>query len=258
MTGLLDCPQDERGTLRFRLFGIPVRVLPWFWLTTLFTGASQDTTLVLMWIAVVFVSIVIHELGHVLAFRAFGVEGEIVLYNWGGLAVPVRGRLYNTFQQVVVSAAGPVAGFGLAACAVPVAAALGAHVLLTFHTLVIPSLTVHLPRASEDWNSYYWNVLLNDLLWVNLYWGLVNLLPVLPLDGGHISEALFQKREGYRGKRKALMLSGAVAATVAVLGLASHSLYLALVFGMLAAGSLQKLEALKPLYPRRSYESWRR
>ena len=125
MTSLIDCPQDERGTLRFGLFGIPVRVLPWFWLTTFFTGASNDTGLVLIWIAVVFVSILIHELGHVLAYRAFGTKGEILLYGWGGLAVPLRGRAWNTFQQVVVSAAGPMAGFCLAACALPVSCFVG-------------------------------------------------------------------------------------------------------------------------------------
>jgi hypothetical protein len=46
----------SRGTLRFKLFGIPVRVLPWFWLMTLFTAGRQDTTLVLIWAAVVFAS----------------------------------------------------------------------------------------------------------------------------------------------------------------------------------------------------------
>jgi membrane-associated protease RseP (regulator of RpoE activity) len=207
---------------------------------------------------VVFVSILLHELGHVLAFRAFGVQGEILLYGWGGLAIPTRGRAWNTFQQVVVSAAGPMAGFCLAACALPVATLLGGHVSLTFHTLLIPSLIAHLPGASGDWNSYYWNVFLNDLLWVNLYWGIINLLPVLPMDGGSISQALFEHRSGYRGKRKALILSASAAAIVAVLGLVSHSMYLALMFGMLAAGSMQKLGEHKPLLARRPYESWRR
>jgi len=258
MTSLIDCPQDERGTWRFGLFGIPVRVLPWFWLTALFTGASQDTTLVLIWIAVVFVSILLHEMGHVLAYRAFGAQGEILLYGWGGLAIPMRSRPWNTFQQVVVSAAGPMAGFCLGACAVPVAIILGGHVTLTFHTLVLPSLTAYLPSASSEWNSYYWSAVLNDLLWVNLGWGLVNLLPVLPLDGGSISKALFEKRYGHRGKRKALLTSAATAGVIAALGLATQSLYVAMMFGVLAVGSLQKLEEQKPFFPRRSYESWRR
>ena len=258
MTSVIDCPQDERGTWRFRLLGVPVRVLPWFWLTTLFTGASQDTTLVLIWVAVVFVSILLHELGHVLAYRAFGMEGEILLYNWGGLAIPTSGKVRNAFQQVVISAAGPLAGFCLAAVALPLTIILGGHVSLTFHTLVIPSLTAYVPGASVDWNSYYWSVVLNDLLWVNLSWGMVNLLPVLPLDGGHISEALFERREGYSGKRKALMLSAVVAGALTALGLLTHSLYLAMMFGVLAIGSLQKLESMKAFFARRSYEEWRR
>jgi Zn-dependent protease len=35
-----------------------------------------------------------------------------------------------------------------------------------------------------------WYVLLNDLLFVNFDWGLVNLLPVYPLDGGHAARAV--------------------------------------------------------------------
>lgn len=100
--------------------------------------------------------------------------------------------------------------------------------------------------------------MLNDILWINLYWGIVNLLPVLPLDGGHISEALFEKRDGHRGKRKALVLSAWVAAILAVLGLLTQSLYLAMMYGVLAVGSVQKLEEQKPFFPRRAYESWRR
>ncbi|HEX4607162.1 MAG TPA: hypothetical protein VH092_03070, partial [Urbifossiella sp.] len=62
------------------------------------------------WIAISFVSFLVHELGHAAAFRAYGVGSHVVLYSLGGLAVPwddLRGR----WRRVVVSLAGPGAGF---------------------------------------------------------------------------------------------------------------------------------------------------
>lgn len=224
-----------------------MRVHPWFWLTTLFMGAmQQDTGAALIWVAVCFVSILLHEIGHVVAFHAFGERAEVILYSWGGLAVPALGRRLGTFGQTVVSLAGPAAGFCLAGVVAGVAMFAGAQFQLVFHTLVIPSLTAWFPFADypdASMSSYYWNVLLNDLLFVNIYWGLVNLLPVYPLDGGQAARALFVRRDPTRGRRRAIKVSAIVAVIVAVLGLITRSMYLVIMFGILAAGSAQMLEA---------------
>jgi stage IV sporulation protein FB len=108
---------------------------------------------------------------------------------------------------------------------------------------VIPSLAAYLPHANA-----YWNVLMNDLLYVNIYWGLMNVLPIYPLDGGHVSRALFETRDPVRGKRRSLFLSAIVAATIAVLGLVTRSTYIVWMFGFLAAGSAQMLEADRPFF----------
>ena len=76
---LVDCPESSRGEWRFRLFDIPVRVHSWFWFTTIFMSATRDAGGVLIWVAVCFVSILLHELGHVLAFRVFSEEAEALL-----------------------------------------------------------------------------------------------------------------------------------------------------------------------------------
>ncbi|HYH69138.1 MAG TPA: site-2 protease family protein, partial [Urbifossiella sp.] len=111
-------PERTAYDLNFRLFRFPVRVHPWFWLVTLIFGSNRfhpdHPGFILAWIAVVFVSILVHELGHALAFRAFGVGSHVVLHSFGGLAVPwdnLRGR----GQRIVVALAGPAAGFLLAA-----------------------------------------------------------------------------------------------------------------------------------------------
>ena len=53
-------PQPTRFDLNFRLFDVPVRVDPWFWLVCLFgSGTRTAPVLVLIWIGIVFVSILI-------------------------------------------------------------------------------------------------------------------------------------------------------------------------------------------------------
>jgi stage IV sporulation protein FB len=264
VTTLLDCPESTRGEWRFRFFGIPVRVQPWFWLTTIFMGANRDTGAALIWVGVCFVSILLHEVGHVIAFRTFGEDAEVVLYSWGGLAVPQRGSRMGTFASTVVSLAGPAAGFCFAGLVAVAATIAGAKFHLVFHTLVIPSLTASYhsadPFQSDYLRAYYWNVVLNDLLFVNIYWGLVNLLPVYPLDGGQASRALFVHHNPARGKRRSLQLSVITAVAVAVLALITKSMYVMIMFGILAAGSAQVLEAERPLFraDRPSDRTWRR
>jgi stage IV sporulation protein FB len=222
---IFEVPAPTRGEIHFRLFDIPVRVHPYFWLTTLFMGLSPDVGTLLIWIGVVFVSILWHELGHVFAYRFFGIHGDVVLYGFGGLAVPDR-EIRGTFARVVVSAAGPCAGFLIAA----------AVFAYQFHAPVI------------EYPNYYESLLLRDLMWVNGFWGLVNLLPIYPLDGGQAARALFEKHNAARGHRRSLIVSTAVAAIVAVLALLLRSTYMVLFFGSLAAASAQALEADRPLF----------
>src|SRR5207253_5525130 len=74
-------------------------------------GALKDGLEYLaIWVACVFVSILVHEMGHVIAARAFGVWGQIVLYGFGGLAIPA-GQMRHRWQHILVCLAGPVAGF---------------------------------------------------------------------------------------------------------------------------------------------------
>jgi hypothetical protein len=74
--------------LHFRVFGFPVRVDPMFFFIVLALGFSTHATVggIVAWFAVVFVSILIHELGHAFAARAVGSEAiGIELQSMGGL-----------------------------------------------------------------------------------------------------------------------------------------------------------------------------
>ncbi len=238
MSSMMQVPGRSGGELRFTLAGVPVRVHPWFWIVSALMGLSNDAKAVMIWVAVVFVSVLAHELGHVAAFRTFGAPAEVVLYSFGGLTVPLRGFNRTSFRDVVISAAGPFAGFAFAVLIVAGVVAAGGEVFFRTYLYVIPDVNVLMSRVGYG----YTDMALNDLLFVNIYWGLVNLLPVLPLDGGHIARGVLMHRDPTRGLRHAMMLSAACGVGVAGLALYSGRTYLFFLFALLAINSIQNLE----------------
>lgn len=230
-------PDRTPYDFNFQAFGIPVRVHPFFWIVTVLLGISAseaDPIEMLLWVAVVFFSILIHELGHAFAARSYGMEPWITLHGFGGLASYTA---YNqsTKEKVLISLAGPAAGFAFAAL-ILLAIRLAGHGLV-----LVPSL---MPVVFEQFPSRNLNILLYFLLFVNVVWGLVNLLPIYPLDGGQISRELFAQWKPYEGIRFSMMLSIAVAGAVAVYALLFYgSLYVTMMFGYLAYLSYSTLQA---------------
>ena len=168
MFGLDPTPFD----LRLVAFRIPIRVHPSFWIASILLGWQPDhPDLVFLWVLCVFVSILVHELGHALVAEALGWPSEIVLYLGGGLAISQRSTRRTPWREIAVALAGPCAGFGLFGLAVAV------QWFLTRNRLLL--------------HPYRFEVFF-DLVWINLYWGLVNLLPVLPLDGGQVCRSLLE------------------------------------------------------------------
>jgi Zn-dependent protease len=199
-------PSPTQFDLRFRLFGIAVRVSPWFWVMSAVLGwgggPDRDREFflqrLLIWIACVFVSVLVHEMGHVLVGRSFGSHGHIVLYGMGGLAIDSN-ALDRRWQRIAVLAAGPGAGFLL---------------------LGVVWGIVHLSGMAERDMPRMARVAYGALVWINLVWGLVNLLPIWPLDGGQISRDVCSGLWRDRGVRLALGISTFIAGLIAVHALA--------------------------------------
>lgn len=194
-------PERTNYDLKFRLFGFAVRVHPLFWLFTALLGANTlDAGMIylLIWIAAAFVSILVHELGHAFAFRRFGTDAHIVLYAFGGLAVPwhaVSGR----GRRIVVSLAGPFAGFALCG-------------------LVYGSQKAFNWAGPEATLPVIW--LYRSLIFINLFWNIFNLFPVFPLDGGQVCREVCTMLSRRRGTRISLEISIAVGGLVALYGFA--------------------------------------
>lgn len=232
-------PGHTRFDLRFSVLGIPVRVHPLFWLMALFFGgASGNPITTLIWIAGVFVSIVVHELGHALTMRFFGQPARVVLYLGGGLAIPDSwgyGSALTTNEQILMLLAGPGAGFLLAGLTLGVVlltgGSIGMGLLFGFLPFPVPSLPI------DNWLV---DSIIGTLLWVNIFWGLINLVPAYPLDGGQVARHLWLKVDRWDGVRKSLWLSVITGTVVALVGLTvMRSMYIAFLFGLLAFQSYQ-------------------
>jgi Zn-dependent protease len=246
-------PERTPYDLRFRLLGFPVRVHPWFWIVTVLLNGDRLLRIgpeyLFIWVAVVFVSILIHELGHALAFRRYGSNSDIVLYAFGGLAIPTH-TISGRGRRIVVALAGPVAGFILFGIVY------GSNAALEWATNANGKPT----NGLEVWFLY------RQLVWVNLYWGLLNLLPVFPLDGGQVSRELCMMKWGTRGTRLSLKISFAVAILIVAYCLLCEidtgqfganvtaqfpswvplgSVYIGLLFGFLAYESYRLLQRIE-------------
>jgi len=201
---LLEPPRTP-WDLRWKMLRVPVRVHPFFWLTALLLSYDKHVlfALVLLEIVCIFVSILVHEFGHALSQRYYGDrETYIVLYHFGGLAVGSHSPR-GLWPKVAILLWGPGAGFVLGG----VAYAVGA-------VLYDPAF------AFGRWASAdYLYVVLRVLVWINLAWGVMNLLPVFPLDGGQIMREVILIKRPNKGDPFAFQISCYVALLVTVLAL---------------------------------------
>ncbi len=236
---LLSTPSTTPYDLRFKLLGIPVRVHPLFWVVSLIMGSNaKPASLVFVWLAVVFVSILVHEFGHALMIRAFGGYPLVVLYSMGGLAVTTGQRRPTPGRQLAILLAGPGAGLLLGGLVILVLRATGHEFAFQFGG----------PWGLDwDWeprlHSMVLDFLVRQLLFVNIFWSLVNLLPVFPLDGGQACGEILMLGNVPDATVLSLRISivaGVAAAIYAYTRL--HEVYITFLFGYLAYQSLIVLQ----------------
>lgn len=239
-------PNRTPYDLSFSVLGFPVRVHPFFWLMCLLMGGTRSPKEAVVDILVFFVSILVHELGHALMIRRFGRQCHIVLYGMGGLAIEGSGNPYASsyhprgerrtpWEQIYISLAGPMAGFLLAGMALVFAKGIGGLVVPMWFYNVVPGYLV-LPVPGGPISPELADVL-NSLLYINIWWGVINLLPVFPLDGGQVSMQLLTMQDPHGGIVRCLQLSIGVAIGVAIFAIAvmgKSGWYTALLFGSLA------------------------
>ncbi len=173
-----------------RLAGIPIKVhvtlFVMIGLVGLFYGRNSDpvTTLLvtLLVAALVFGSVLLHELGHALVARRFKIgTREIVLLPIGGAAL-IEDADTTPRQDLLIAFAGPAVSLMLAAAAWALSAVSSGNTLVRFAQL-------------------------------NLILGLGNLIPAFPLDGGRILRAALT---GWMGRVRATTMAAKLGRFIAV------------------------------------------
>jgi Zn-dependent protease len=187
---------------------IPVSIHPIFWIMAFGIGwlnSNQDIVDTIMWMLVIFVSILVHEFGHAVTARAFGQQTHIELMGMGG-ATYRRGGNISAFKEFLIVLMGPLAGFGL-------------FLISTF-----------LLFAFGNAAPYAVLFMLQASIWVNFYWTILNLIPVYPMDGGKLFRIILESIFGVQGVKFSLFVSMAIAGTLSVLFLWEQQIFLAAIF----------------------------
>ena len=160
-----------------------------------------------------FLFVLIHELGHALTARWRGIKAEkIILFPLGGGAL-IPEEPERTRDEVLIYAAGPAANLILAVVALAVLLSLPAGgVLLRFYLDQTANFVVR-PKLAER--------LLGITMAVNVVLAVGNLLPAYPLDGGRILRALLRKYLVHRRATVITTLLG-IAIGLALIGISFY------------------------------------
>lgn len=202
--------------LTFRLFDMPVTVRGSFLLIAALIGlvGVGGVAETVAWIVIVFASILIHELGHAVTARMFGSEVAIELNGLGGLtrwSAP-HGEL-TPGRRASIAAAGSATGLLFGGLVWLVASRFGPY----------PTLA---------------GFVLDSLIYVNVFWGLLNWLPIRPLDGGHLLESLLEKIAPNRAEVIARIVFTATAAAALAISLSMRLFFIAVLAGWLLLSEL--------------------
>ncbi len=210
--------------IQFSLGGIPVLIRPAFVIIAVVFGVRGGSpSSVAIWVGVLLVSVLVHELGHAAAMRVYGFSPSIELHAMGGLTAWSREKVPTARQQLIVTGCGPGAG------------------LLLGGLVVIAQLSIgsdaH-PLLKEG---------LRQAIWVNIGWSFINLLPVLPWDGGLILDSAVELIAKQPRPKVAAISSVIVGAAVVLFGLYFQSFLMLIYFG--GVGIWQGYSRLAPRKP---------
>ncbi|HEY3144111.1 MAG TPA: M50 family metallopeptidase [Acidimicrobiales bacterium] len=212
----------------FRILGVPVRVEPLFIIVAVLLGYRLEPVwVVFAWVVIVFVSVLVHELGHAFTYRVLGQRSAVVLQGFGGFTIPIDGgrRVLSKPKSILVSVSGSLAQIFLVGIPARIAwqSDWGQNQLNGY--------------SFGDW-EFNITVVLYYLQLVSIVWGVLNLLPIRPLDGGHVAEELI----GFETACKLSIVTAAVAGIYLMVEWDS-SLFILIWMGLFAYMNYRDLQA---------------
>jgi len=219
---LVSKPVATRNGIFFWLLRNLVRVRYTFFLVAFLAAlGARSVVALLVWVAVAFVAVLVHELGHALAARFYRQDPRIELHAMGGVTTWTWVDELKWHERLVIYLAGPGIGFVLAR-------------LLYLAQLVAPLSGPSVLRLARY-----------DFFWATIAWGVFNLLPVIPLDGVQALREILERRMGADAGR---LLARKISCVVGFAGLltafALDQMWAGFLCGIFAFDNLQRMRGL--------------
>jgi stage IV sporulation protein FB len=189
---------------------IPISIHPTFWLVSALIGFLYSGHLIgtVIWIGIIFVSVLFHEMGHALTALAFGLRPRIELVAMGGLTYHEGDKL-SGWKRFFIVFNGPLFGFILFLIAT-------ACVQLSFIQNTQIASIIALVQV------------------VNLFWTLINLIPVLPLDGGQLLRVVLESFFGVKGFRYTLIIGAVISLCISLFSFINQQFFIGALFFLFA------------------------
>ena len=149
---------------------------------------------------VFFLSFLLHELGHAFMLRKYKVESRMLFYGFGGLCIPLSNRNLSYKEDILVSLAGPTVN------------------------ILIGGAVYFFLKSGMSISPLSSNVL-NFALFINLVWGVFNLIPLLPMDGSSALKNFMLWIKVPRAHQISFGISFALLCLFTVLAIKSESLW---------------------------------
>lgn len=199
---------------------IPISIHPLFWATAFLLGWlwGQNLQGAFLYFFVIFFSVLLHEFGHALTAVFFKQEAKIQLAIFGGFTYR-EGEKLKLWKEFIVVLNGPLTSLAIS--------------FVSY--LVLKNFTVN-PIVKSMLNFSYF---------VNLFWAIVNLIPVLPLDGGHLLSIVLEGIFGFKGIKAAIVIGVMIAAFIAIISFIARQFLLGALFLLLAFESFRSLKYYK-------------
>ncbi len=193
--------------MKFSIGRTPVQIFPMFFVLILAIGWLSTSSIpgTIIWGVVILLSVLIHEMGHALTATFFGQKTRIELYGMGGMTYRL-GKKIKLWQEFIIVMNGPIAGFMLCLLAI--------------------QLSQFIPNKSDS----FLNLGIHVAIYVNLFWTVINLIPILPLDGGHLLRIILEGIFGLRGVKISYFLSMLIAGSISLLLFATGDLLIGSLF----------------------------
>ncbi len=197
--------------MKFTFLKIPVLIHPSFWISLVFfVGVYDSLSYEKLILGLVFIfSLLFHEYGHGLTAQYFGKNPKIDLIAFGGSTSYYDSSLTKK-QRFLITLNGPL------------------------FTGILILLSYYLLKADISLN-YYMRYFLYVTMRLNIFWGIINLIPIYPLDGGKLLAYILETSFGEKGLKTSLFIGNISAILACIYGFGNNYYiigYLSLIYGL--------------------------